>query len=273
MRSPGPSAPAPRGIRGYRAGLVRRALRRVVRFTAGWASTLWRTALWAAGLPFQRTPERQAAWRVRCFQGWARALCRIGAIELEVVGPAPRGPCVLVTNHVGYADILALAAVLEAPAFVSMHEIRGLPLVGFMAHRMGTIFVDRRKKRAIPDVNAAIERALDAGRIVVLFAEGANSDGSLVRPFRPSMLEPAARIGAACAWGALRYDVLPGDPPPSQAVCWHEQPIWVHAPRFLALERIRARIEFGDGRVVARERKQLAAQLHARVTALFRPME
>jgi 1-acyl-sn-glycerol-3-phosphate acyltransferase len=263
----------PATIDTYRAGFVFRTLRRVTRLTRGLATTVLRSAAWAIGSPLHRGPERARAWRVRCFRGWARALCRIGAIHVHVEGEPPRTACVLVTNHVGYADIITLAAVLEAPAFVSMHEIRGWPLVGFMAERMGTIFIDRANKRAIPAVNAAIESALEHGQIVVLFAEGANSDGSQVRPFRASLLAPAARLGAPCAWGTTHYDVLPGDPPPSRSVCWQDDPIWRQAPRFLALERIDAHLAFGADTLRSDDRKQLAARLHERVVARFRPME
>jgi 1-acyl-sn-glycerol-3-phosphate acyltransferase len=268
------TAPAEtRPVDAYRAGFARRVARRAWRLSAAVTVTVARSALWALGAPWRRTPAAARAWRVRCYQGWARALCRIGRIEIEVAGAPPRAACVLVTNHVGYADILALAAVLEAPAFVSMHAIRGWPLVGAMAARMGTIFVDRSDKRAIPAVNAAIAAALADGRVVVLFPEGANSDGRAVRPFRPPMLEPAARSGADCAWAVIRYEVLAGDPPPSRSVCWYEEPIGRQALRFLALERVRARIEFGADRVRNADRKSLAAALHARVVARFRPLE
>ncbi len=256
----------------YRAGPFRRPFRRAGRLARGVAATVLRSAVWLAGLPFHRGPERSVEWRVRCFRAWGRSLCRIGAVDVEVLGAPPREPCVLVANHIGYADILVLASVLDGPAFVSMHEIASWPLVGFMARRMGTIFIDRSKKRAIPEVNAAIEHALANGHVVVLFAEGANSDGSLVRPFRASLLDPAARIGAPCAWATLHYAVLPGDPPPSRSVCWYEEPIVRQALRFLALEKIRARVVFGDGVLRDADRKQLAADLHARVLSRFEPM-
>ncbi len=260
-------------IDSYRAGLPLRVARRVSRIALGMGATVVLSIQWAVASPFHRGPERSRAWRVACFQRWGRSLCRIGRLEIEIVGTPPSGPCVLVTNHVGYADILSLAAVLEAPAFVSMHEIRRWPLVGYMAAKMGTIFIDRTDKRSIPAVNATIGAALADARIIVLFAEGSNSDGSVVRPFRPPLLDPPARLGAPCAWATIRYAVDPGDPPPSRSVCWYEEPIHVQARRFLALDRIRARIEFGDGRVLANDRKELAVELHKRVLAQFTPME
>jgi lyso-ornithine lipid O-acyltransferase len=257
----------------YRAGPVRRAARRAARLSRGLARTMLASTSWIVGVPFHRGPERARAWRERCFRGWGRAMCRIGGIEIEVVGERPAAPCVLVTNHVGYADVLVLAAVLDGPAFVSMHEIRSWPLVGFMAARMGTIFVDRSDKRSIPAVNSAIEHALAHGHVVVLFAEGANSDGRVVRPFRPSLLAPAAKLAAQCASGTMHYSVLPGDPPASRSVCWHLDPITRQAARFLALERIRARVVFGAERLRSTDRKRLAAELHERVLARFVPME
>lgn len=266
--------PAPRStVYSYRAGPFRRLWRRTSRLVHAVAATFARSAVWIAGTPFHRGHERSRQWRVSCFRAWGRSLCRIGALHIEIDGEPPREPCVLVTNHVGYADILVLAAVLDGPAFVSMHEIKKWPLVGYMAARMGTIFIDRADKRSIPEVNAAIESALGRGHIVVLFAEGANSDGSQVRPFRASLLDPAARLLVPCAWATLRYEVLSGDPPPSRSVCWYEEPIVRQAPRFLALEKIRARIVFGDGFVRNADRKQLAADLHARVLSRFEPME
>lgn len=266
-----PAAPATSDA--YRAGPLLRAWRRASRLVRGTAATVLLSGAWAAGRPFQRGRERAAAWDRRWFRRWGRALCRIGRIEIEVEGVPPRGPCVLVTNHVGYVDVLALSAVIDGPSFVSMHEIRGWPLVGPVAARMGTIFVDRSDKRAIPAVNAAIERALADGRVVVLFAEGANSDGTFLRPFRAPLLEPAARASAPCAWGVTHYSVLPGDPPASRSVCWYQDPIVQQAPRFLALEAVRARLAFGDERVSSSDRKELAQALHARVAARFVPME
>lgn len=265
--------PATRRADGYRARLPVRVARRVARVLRGLTATVGLSALWLAGRPFHRGPERARDWRMRLMRAWGRAMTRTGRMNVEIVGEPPREPCVLVTNHVGYADILTLASVLDGPAFVSQHEIRSWPLVGAMAARMGTIFIDRADKRALPKVNDAIGRALANGQVVVLFAEGANSDGRLVRPFRPSLLESAARLGAPCAWATMHYQVLPGDPPASRSVCWYEEPILRQVARFLALDRVDARVTFGAGRLRDADRKRLASELHARVVSAFRPME
>ncbi len=257
----------------YRARLPLRVARRVGRLLRGLAATLGLSAVWLLGRPFHRGPERARAWRMQLMRAWGRALTRAGRMHIEVVGEPPRGPCVLVTNHVGYADIVTLASLLDGPAFVSQHQIRSWPLVGAMAARMGTIFIDRADKRALPDVNEAIGRALAHGHVVVLFPEGANSDGRLVRPFRAALLESAARLGAPCAWATMRYEVLPGDPPASRSVCWYQEPILRQVTRFLALDRVEARVTFGSGRLRETDRKRLAAELHARVLSAFQPME
>jgi 1-acyl-sn-glycerol-3-phosphate acyltransferase len=257
----------------YRASAPRRVARRAWRLLRGLVATIGLSSVWLLGRPFHRGPERSRAWSRKLMRSWGRAMTRTARVHVEVVGEPPREPCVLVMNHVGYADIVSLASVLDGPAFVSQHEIRSWPLVGAMAARMGTIFIDRSDKRSLPTVNAAIERALANGHVVVLFPEGRNSDGSLVRPFRPALLESAARLNAPCAWATMHYQVLPGDPPASRSVCWHQEPIVRQLPRFLALDRVEARVVFGSGRLRDTDRKRLAAQLHERVSSAFRPME
>ncbi len=255
----------------YRAGALRRWCRRGARAARGIAVTLAWSAVWAVGRLFHPGARRARDWRVRIFRNWARGMLRAARVRVTVEGAVPREPCLLVTNHVGYADILVLASVVDG-VFVSMREVRNWPVVGFMAARMGTIFLDRARKRALPGVIAAMEAALARGDVVVLFPEGGNSDGSAVRPFRPSLLDAPARLDVPLAWGALHYAVLPGDPPASRSICWFDEPFPRQAARFLALEEIHATLRFGDGRLRGTDRKELAAELHARVTAAFRPI-
>src|SRR5436190_5336721 len=121
----------------YRASAPLRVARRAGRLLRGLAATLGLSTVWLLGRPFHRGPERSRAWCRKLMRSWGRAMTRTACMHVEVVGEPPREPCVLVMNHVGYADIVSLASVLDGPAFVSQHEIRSWPLVGAMAARMG----------------------------------------------------------------------------------------------------------------------------------------
>lgn len=251
---------------------ARATARRVVRTTAAIAWTAAWTLIWFAGAPFTLgSRRRHRAWRARVFRSWARGMLAVLRVRVNVRGGLPEEPCLLVSNHFGYVDVLVLAAHVDS-VFVSMKELESWPLFGAMARRFGTVFIDRARKRDIPQVNAAVERALAQAAAVVVFAEGRNTRGRSVLPFRPSLLEPAARGNVPVAWCVLHYATAPGDPPASTSVPWVNVPILRHARVLLALERVDASLEFGADVVRGADRKRLADELHARVAARFRPL-
>ena len=102
-------------------------------------------------------------------------------------GEAAPGPVLLVANHVGWADILVLGAALEA-SFVAKREVRSWPLLGWLARRHGTLFVDRARRRDAGRQGDNLRERLGAGGSIVLFPEGTTGDGIVVRPFKPALL-------------------------------------------------------------------------------------
>ena len=247
--------------------------RRLVRASLGIAATLALCVVWFAGLPFTwGSAARRKRWRGFVFRAWSRSVLWCLSIRVRVRGSLPTGPCFLVANHLGYADIWVIASQTNA-MFVSMAELEGWPLFGLMARQFGTIFIDRDRKRDIPAVNAQMDAAFEAGYVVVLFPEGRHSRGANVLPFRPSLLASAAKDDRPIAWATLRYETGPGDPPASQTIPWVGVPLLGQALGLLALERIEAEIVFGDEHVRGDDRKWLAEELHARISRAFTPLE
>ena len=187
----------------------------------------------------------------------ALALRRLG-INLHPEGEFPsRG--LLVANHLGYLDILALSA-LHPCVFVSKQEVRSWPLFGLMARMSGTVFVDRARSSAAHTANAEMSDALEQGAVVVLFPEGTSSDGSKVLPFRPALFDAATRAGAGVVSAHISYDVADGSA--ASDVCyWGEMSFFPHLLRLLSRHQIRARVRFA-----AETRKFADRKLAARVT-------
>lgn len=253
-------------------GLVRRC-RAAYRFVLGIGATIALSCLWFGGLPLAwGSDRRRRRWSDFVFRSWARAMLRATRIQVTVTGTPPAGPCFLVANHLGYADVFVIAAHVDC-RFVAIRQMTRWPLFGFMAQELGTIFIDRSRKREIPAVNAEVERAFEEGNCVVIFPEGRQSNGASVLPFRSALLEPAARGAHPVAWAAIGYATSPGDPPASQSVAWVGRPILEHARSFLALRRVEATLSFGEGFVRDGDRKHLAEELHALVAGAFRPLE
>jgi 1-acyl-sn-glycerol-3-phosphate acyltransferase len=125
-----------------------------------------------------------------------RLLCRVLRVRVTRVGrPSPTAARLIVANHVSWLDIPVLGAI-EPMAFLANKEV-GAPRLGRqLALAQGVVFVDRQRKRAIPQVNAAMARAMSGGAPVVLFAEATTSDGTRLLPFRSSHFEAARQAGA-----------------------------------------------------------------------------
>jgi 1-acyl-sn-glycerol-3-phosphate acyltransferase len=247
--------------------------RRLARIVLLSAATFALVIVWFAGLPFtMRRPRRRNAWRRRIFQAWSRTSLRICRVHWHVSGRLPVEPCFLVTNHLGYLDILVIEAAFDA-TFVSMSELQRWPVFGAMARQFGTIFVDRERKRGIPQTNREMDAALARSNVVVLFPEGRHSRGTGVLPFKSSLFEPAARTGRPVAWGVLHYATGPGDPPAARVVPWVGVSFARQALVLLAVSRVDAHLEIGSDVVSGPDRKQLAEATRTRILSRLVPLD
>lgn len=231
--------------------------------TLGWASAF------LLGLPVAKLLGRAEAWRGRVFGGWARATARVIGMQIEREGVPPRGPVLLVSNHLGYVDIVLIASQMRC-VFLSKAEVERWPGVGLLTRWMQTLFVDRALRRDVQRVAAEMRARLARGQSVVFFPEGTSTAGEGVRAFHSALLEPAAREAWPVSHAALRYFTPPGSPAAAQAVAWWgDARFGAHLLRLLALPGFRARIAFGAEPLRDSDRKSLALRLHERVASRF----
>lgn len=206
------------------------------------------------------------------FRVWSIALCRLMAIHITVSGLTPSAPCLLVTNHLSYVDVLVLASLLPA-RFVAKAELGGWPLIGGMCRAVDTFFVDRASRLDAAKVGRDMGEALARGDAIVLFPESTSTHGHRVATFKPTLLAPAASALLPVHFGALHYTTQPQDPPAHFAVCWWgEMPFGAHALDLLKLSRIEARVCFGEEPLIDGDRKVLASRLELEVNQLFAPI-
>ena len=129
--------------------------------------------------------------RAKVAQPFHRSVCRAMGLRVTLHGlPLSPGPHLVVANHASWSDILVLGSVLPV-TFVARHDMAGWPLFGYLARFQNTIFVDRKRLRALPGVNAEITRRLVAGENVVLFAEATTGDGTRLLPFHSPHFQAA----------------------------------------------------------------------------------
>ena len=134
--------------------------------------------------------------------------------------------------------------------------------MGWLASLGGTIFVNRESKRAAVGVMQEIERKIDHGVTVIIFPEGATSDGKALRRFKSTFFRVPARKNVPVTPVSIRYpNALLG------AVAWYGgMKLVPHFWNLLGSKSINAALCFNqpvygpDGEISAVEaRKRLCA--------------
>ena len=216
--------------------------------------------------------QRWLAARRAAMRLWTGALCRTLGIDIVRSGQPPERPFFLVSNHVTYLDVLVLGH--ESPArFVGKAELRRWPLVGWLCHGAGVIFIDRSSRRDVLRVGDDIQRTFDEQEGLILFPEGTSTRGHDVAPFKPPVLAwPSLRV-VPVHTATLSYRLPDDEPPVDMAVAWWGGMTFVpHFLRVLQLRRIEARVHFDPKPIVDDDRKRLAERLRSRVASHFEPL-
>lgn len=132
-----------------------------------------------------RSTSERAALLDAYRKNYFRTTMRLFGVQSNVsnVPPPTTRPRLVIANHRSVLDIPVLVASFGG-SVLSRHDVADWPLLGRLARRGGTIFVDRTDKASGAAAIRAIRRRLGLGETVVVFPEGGTSRGDEVRPFR-----------------------------------------------------------------------------------------
>ncbi|MCI0384490.1 1-acyl-sn-glycerol-3-phosphate acyltransferase [Streptomyces sp. CNQ085] len=176
------------------AGAVRRAAR--------WAAL---AAVLPAGVALSPAARLLApARRAVLVRWWCAAIAAALGVRVRVTGRPVAGPALVVANHVSWLDVPLLAAV--APGrMVAKREVGRYPVLGRLAARGGTLFIDRERLMGLPGTVAEVASALRAGSTVVAFPEGSTRCGRERGAFRGALFQAALEAGVPVQPVAIRY--------------------------------------------------------------------
>ena len=212
-------------------------------------------------------PSRPGAYRERAdwLQRWSRRTLRSFQVQCHVVGQPPRSG-LLLSNHLSYLDVVALAA-QQPMVFVSKQEVRNWPLIGSCVRCAGTIFVNRERRADVKRVADQFAPVIDSQVVLALFPEGTSSDGSRLLPFHSSLLAPAENRGWAITPVWIAYRVEDGVVERDVAY-WGDLLFATHFLRLVSRRRIHAFIAYGEPLPNGLDRKEMARAAQASVEAL-----
>lgn len=151
--------------------------------------------MWTVAVRF---PRLSAATKLEVNRAWSLKMLRLAGMRLVVHRGDLRVDhgALVVGNHVSWLDIYVINAWRPTP-FVSKAEVRQWPVVGWLAHRLDTIFIHREKRRDAQRAMHEMAARLESGKVVCVFPEGTTSDGLALLPFHANLFQAA--VSAQCS--------------------------------------------------------------------------
>ena len=160
--------------------------------------------LWMCAVVF---PLTDAQGRERRIKRWSGQLLSICGVQLDVrhAAEAQQAPrALIVANHVSWLDIFVINA--HHPCrFVAKSDIRDWPLIGWLSHQAGTVFLARGNRREVRRIYEGLVSSIHAGHRVAFFPEGTTAAQGSLQPFHANLFEAAIEAEVPIQPFALRY--------------------------------------------------------------------
>lgn len=233
-----------------------------------WRSTKLITLLLWAGMQARRGASGDAAMQTEWRQSWAKRILRIMHVRVEQRGAVPQGG-LLVSNHLGYLDVLVYGSVVEG-TFLSKAEVGHWPLLGPLTRAIGTLYVERENARSTAAANRQIAAELERGRQVLVFPEGTSSGGEGVLKFQSPFFDAPQRAGKPVWTAAVAYRADLSHGTVAERICyWGDMVIGPHLFGLLCVKTIRATVVFSDTALTVTDRRTAAVEAHDAVGRLY----
>lgn len=126
---------------------------------------------------------------------WAGGLLRVFGMRVRRVGTPLPGGTMFVANHLGWIDIVTLHS-QHMMGLIAKAEIRGWPLIGWLAQAGESIFLQRGNQHSLTDVIAEMAARLRDGHAVGVFPEAGTRDGRELGPFHARIFTAAVEADA-----------------------------------------------------------------------------
>jgi 1-acyl-sn-glycerol-3-phosphate acyltransferase len=144
---------------------------------------------------------------------YTKKILKLFRVNVSVTGSSElsnNAPCLIVSNHLSYLDVLMLTSV-KPTIFLSHKGIEREPVIGTIVSGGGTIFLDKSAKTKLSGEMRHLSDMLKDGNTMTIFPEGGTGDGEGVRTFHPALIEAAVRAGTPVLPVCLQYSRINGE--------------------------------------------------------------
>ncbi|MGA4847489.1 lysophospholipid acyltransferase family protein [Streptomyces sp. G5(2025)] len=211
----------------------------------------------------------------RILRGEARAVLGALGVRLEVARAARLSAggggagTLVVANHISWLDVVALLAV-EPVSVLAKREVGRWPLVGTLARRAGTRFIDRDgSPRRLPHAVAELARDLRGGTSVLVFPQATTWCSAAGGDFRRAAFQAAVDAGATVRPVTVAY--RQGGAPSAAAAFLGEEDFTASLRRVAAASGLAVRVTVHDP-LTGTDRRSLAEAARRAVAGVAAPL-
>jgi 1-acyl-sn-glycerol-3-phosphate acyltransferase len=200
----------------------------------------------------------------RLAQRWHRAVIAVLGLELTISGNRESANVLFIPNHITWLDIPVLGALIPTH-FLSKVEVKNWPVIGYLATRAGTLYLERGYHQATDMANHAMQLALEKKHNVVLFAEGTTTEGA-PRKFHGRLMQSAIDANSLVQPVAIFYPDDIGQGINRKILYVDEMHFLQSAFTILGLKKITVQVHFLEPIAAAgKTRNELARYCYDRV--------
>lgn len=183
------------------------------------------------GIPFGHR------WALGMQRFWSVVMLKVFGVKTILHGAKPKVG-LMMSNHQSYIDIWLIPK-YAITVFVAKAEVKKMPLVGWGASSVNTVYVDRSDKESRQKTKNEISNRIKNGRSVIIFPEGTTGDGNGLLPLKPGMFYNAAEEGFSIIPTAIFYE--------DSDLAWvGDDPIGAHFFRNFSKLSTTAHVVFGE---------------------------
>ena len=200
----------------------------------------------------------------------------MGLKKIIINLPDPDEKFLLVSNHMGFVDILVLASTTPM-IFVTSNEMRETPFLGLLTEMAGCMYVERRARSQIVEEMQNIASVLRQGLRVVLYPEATSTNGEQVLPFKKTLMMAAAHAGVPIQPVVINYREINGEAfsiKNRDHVCWYGDITFVTSMwKAMILKSVTAEVEFLEKiyPTLDDDRSVIAEKAHRLISSKFVP--
>ncbi len=160
--------------------------------------------------PWAVFDRRGAFAGVHTYCNWVRWTARVMlGLRSEIRGKVPTGEALIASKHQSFFDIILICSVAPRPKFIMKKELKWAPILGWYAHRIGCVPVDRGKRgAAIAQMMDGVKKARQAPGQLIIYPQGTRVAPGAVKSYKVGGGLLYQQLGQPCIPAATNVGVF-----------------------------------------------------------------